>query len=242
VRERAPRRARTRSGRVPRTLAAVLAAAVLATLGLFGTSYSAPVADVAETGTATGLLSTSEAPWEMVSSPTGVERPAPGTDVSAPEMSADAEPNPPGVDLDPPAEGQALVALALFVLVLWGAGRRRRAVADAPSGAYIGAVDHVPRTGLEAQLCPDAHVPAGAAGVRRARQASSVLVGPLPMRILDRTALVPCGLFARPRAPGATPVDARSRTPAGRTACAGASPDCLPRAVSRSAPRSALAT
>jgi hypothetical protein len=170
VRERAPGRARTRSGRVPRTLLAVLAATVLATLGLLG-ALSSPTAasgDATETRSA-GLVSTSTA----TVSPAGTERPDPVTDASARVTSADSEPSPAGSDLNPPSDGKALVALALFVLVLCGVRRGRSAADDARSGGYLGAVDHVPRAGLKGQPCPDALSPAAPATVRRARRFSS---------------------------------------------------------------------
>jgi hypothetical protein len=171
VRARAPGRARTRCGRVSWSLPAVLAATVLATLGLFVTSSlaTASAGDATDKGAAVSELSTSAA----TASPAGTERPDPVTDLSAPVTSADSDPSPVGSDLDPPSDGKALVALALFVLVLCGLGRGRRAAADALSGTYLGAVDHVPRAGLEGQLCPDALAPAAPATVRRARRVSS---------------------------------------------------------------------
>jgi hypothetical protein len=197
VRERALRRARTHSGRVPWSLLAVLAATVLATLGLFVTSSLAtPSAGGAtEKGAAVSELSTSAA----AASPAGTGQPDPVTDLSAPVTSADSDPSPAGSDLDPPSDGKALAALALFVLVLWGVGRGRRAAADALSGSYIGAVDHVPRAGLEGQLCPDAQSsgsplppsvePAGSRPTSRRAGAD---------RSLRPYGPVPCGLFARP--------------------------------------------
>jgi hypothetical protein len=241
VRERAPGRARTRSGRVPWTLLAVLAATVLATLGLFGTwsSPTASAADVVETSTVTRLLSASAAPSAAPSagtaSPAGIERPAPVTDLSAPVTSADSDPSPAGSDQDPPSDGKALVALALFVLVLCGVGRGRCAADDALSGAYIGAVDHVPRDGLKGQFCPDALPPAAPATVRRARRVSSDVEAawrrPKPSTVRPSCRAV----FSRVRAQVGDEAGGRGITNADReAACAGASPDSLPRAVSRS--------
>jgi hypothetical protein len=152
VRERAPGRARTRSGRVPWTLLAVLAATVLATLGPLGALSSPTAASGDATGTrSAALVSTSTA----TVSPAGAQRPDPVTDVSAPVTSADSEPSPAGSDLNPPSEGKALVALALFVLVLCGVRRGRRVDDEALSGDYLGAVDHIPRSGLKGQPSPD---------------------------------------------------------------------------------------
>jgi hypothetical protein len=243
VRERALGRARTRSGRVPWSLLAVLAATVLATLGLLVTSYSAwaSAGDATETRTAVGLLSTSEAPSAATESPGGMERPDPVTDRSGPVTSPDSDPSPAGSDLDPPSDGKALVALALFVLVLYGVGRGSRAADDALSGAYIGAVDHVPRAGLKGQLCPDALAPAAPATVRRARRVSSDVEAGW-CRSKFSTARPSCrAVFSRVRAQVGDEAGGRAITNADReTATAGASPDSLPRAVSRSRSQSML--
>jgi hypothetical protein len=241
VRERALGRARTRSGRAPWSLLAVLVATVLATLGLLVASYSATAApgDQAETRTAAGLLSTSEAPSAATASPAGTERPDPVTDVSSPVTSADSDPSPTGSDLDPPSDGKALVSLALFALVLYGAGRGRRAAADALSGGYLGGVEHVPRAGLLGQLCPDALAPATPATVRRARRVSSDVEAGW-CRSNSSTVRPSCrAVFSRVRAQVGDEAGGRAITNADReTACAGASPDGLPRAVSRSRSRS----
>ena len=242
MRERAPGRARTRSGRVLWTLLAVFAATVLATLGLFGMSYSATVSAAgAETSTATRLLSTAAAPAEAAASPAGTERPGPVTDLSAPVMSADSDPSPAGFDLDPPSDGKALVALALIALVLCGVGGARRATDDALSGAYIGAVEHVPKAGLKGQLCPDALAPAAPATVRRARRVSSDVEAGRCRSKFSTVRPLCRAVFSRVRAQAGDEAGGRAITNADReTACAGASPDSLPRAVSRSRSRTLL--
>jgi hypothetical protein len=217
VRERAPGRARTRSGRVPWTLLAVLAATVLATLGPLG-ALSSPTAasgDATETRSA-APVSTSTA----TVSPAGAQRPDPVTDVSAHVTSAASESSPAASDLNPPSDGKALVTLALFVLVLCGVRRGCRVADEALSGDYLGAVDHVPRSGLRDS-------PARISFRKQPRHRPSsppVLVrrrGRLvPIKVFDRTALAPCGLFARPRQRVATrPVDAITQRRPGDRLC-----------------------
>jgi hypothetical protein len=213
VRARAPGPARTRRGRVPWTFLAVLAATVLATLGLFAMSSSAG----AEGGTRSMAVGPLSPPAASVS-PAGTERPDPATGVSAPVTSPDADPNlAGGSDLDPSADGKELVTLALLVLVLFGVGGGRRTADDAQPGACVGGVEHVPKVDPMGQLCLDALAPAAPASVRRAR-------------------VVPTGVEAgwcrsdtstvRPRAVRSSrasvprwasrPVDARPPTPTGR--------------------------
>ncbi|MGH3318383.1 MAG: hypothetical protein ACRDO0_19735 [Nocardioidaceae bacterium] len=240
MRERAPRAARARSGRVPWTLLTVLAGIVLATLGLFGTSYSATASagDEAETHSiAAPLLSTSAAASTATASPAGLERPDPVTGDSAPVTSTDADPNPAsGSDLDPSPDAKAMVALALLVLVLCAAGGRRRAADDAPSGAYLGGVEHVPRADDPmGQLCPDAPAPAAPATVRRARRVSSGVEAGCCGSQFSTVRPSSRAVFSRVRAQVGDEAGGRATTNADReTACAGASPDDLPRAVSRS--------
>jgi hypothetical protein len=237
VRARAPGPARTRRGRVPWTFLAVLAATVLATLGLLGMSSSASDSASAadEGGTrsmAVGLLSPSAAS----ASPAGTQRPDPATGVSAPATSPDTDPNPAGgSDLDPSPDGKALVTLALLVLVLFGVGGGRRTADDSLSGADAGGVEHVPKADTLGQLCLDALAP----GSPRIRPSSPPGLdrrrgGPAPIRYLDRAASCRA-VFSRVRAQVGDEAGGRATTNADReTAYAGASPDDLPRAVSRS--------
>lgn len=219
VRARAPGPARTRRGRVPWTFLAVLAATVLATLGLLGMSSS--VGGTALAGddggtrsTVVGLLS----PSATSVSPAGTQGPNPAMGVSAPATSPDTEPNPAGgSDLDPSPDGKALVTLALLVLVLFGVGGGRRTSDESLSGAYAGGVEHVPKAGTMGQLCLDALAPA----------APAPSVEPAWSRPASRRAgadqiLRPCGPRAvrssRASAPrwATRPVDARPPTPTGR--------------------------
>ena len=225
VRARAPGPARTRRGRVPWTFLAVLAATVLATLGLLGMSSSvggtALAADTALAGdeggprsTVVGLLSPSAASV----SPVGTERPDPATGVSAPATSPDTDPNPAGgSDLDPSHDGKALVTLALLVLVLFGVGGGRRTADDSLSGAYAGGVEHVPKAGTMGQLCLDALAPAAPASVRRARVVSTGVEAGWCRS--DTSTVRPRAVrSSRASAPrwATRPVDARPPTPTGR--------------------------
>jgi hypothetical protein len=219
VRARAPGPARTRRGRVPWTFLAVLAAIVLATLGLLGMSSSASdTASAADEGgtrsMAVGLLSPSAAS----ASPAGTQRPDPATGVSAPATSPDTDPNPAGgSDLDPSPDGKALVTLALLVLVLFGVGGGRRTADDSLSGADAGGVEHVPKADTLGQLCRDALAPGSPASVRRARLVSTgVEAG---WRRSDTSTVRPRAVrSSRASAPrwATRPVDARPPTPTGR--------------------------